>query len=781
MSFGLEYVPTPMSNRFARWARHAVQWRSFALPVLSLLAVWVAVLYRRAFAVGVLSDGWVLLEIGSQGFRKAPFVLLSYHTIPVTNLLMAVLWKMFGTAERWYQLANLAGFVLVGWLLYLLGCSLFRQARIGLIASLLFLANSSFYEIPFWPTVGNFQSLAAALYLAGVFALHRAFRSPRPWPWVVLFSLCGVAAFFTYEPAVSLLGVGLFYALVIPDEALSWRQRSRRVLTVLIPSLPAFAVVLGSKLYTSLHGYQAMLLPGDWASLKLRVYMLVRACVATFSLVGADNKIYKLLTFGIAPPGGGPLFNALFLVWVLILAVGGALLFWKSRSGAVRFLLLWFAGHMVVIAIASGVVSRHFYLAALPAALLSSWLLWRAADALAFRIARSGSPLPQPYIAAVLAFLAFTLLAINAKTDLDTAGTIHKQASQASQQVASLVQQRLAQSPTTTPKVVLVNMPAMIHKDGIGAYSFVNGLHQLLNLTTGGRILAPELYYTYASFSDGKFASASRPISLSELAARVQDPGTLVLTFDARTQNVTAAHRANWRIPDRYDSGSAPYLEWQAGSWPWLWVYAGQPLELPLAAPAASPWVGVKFLHNSTTSFSMTAGSRPVFEVRRQQIATPRWPSAAFPVPPQDGGLLTSLTVQPVSDVWLAGVWSFSPPSVYTPEVAPFLSWGLLSDPAFTVQEPLDLPLAPPACPDRSCPIRLEYLAEKGREFSVAIAGGPAQEFGFADLNASEWRTVDLAADPGRLAVVRFEPRGTAPVLVRLLAWPPQASQPILK
>jgi hypothetical protein len=317
-----------MSNRLARWARHAVQWRSFALPVLSLLAVWVAVLYRRAFAVGVLSDGWVLLEIGSRGFRKAPFVLLSYHTIPVTNLLMAVLWKLFGTTERWYQLANLAGFVLVGWLLYLLGCSLFRQARIGLLASLLFLANSSFYEIPFWPTVGNFQSLAALLYLAGVFAVHRAFHSSRPGPWVVLYSLCGLAAFFTYEPAVSLLGVGLFYALLVPaseGEALSWRQRSRRVLTVLIPSLPAFAVVLGSKLYTSLHGYQAMMLPGDWASLKLRVYMLVRGCIATFSLLGADYKLYKLLTFGIAPPGGSPLFTALFLVWLLILAAGGAM------------------------------------------------------------------------------------------------------------------------------------------------------------------------------------------------------------------------------------------------------------------------------------------------------------------------------------------------------------------------------------------------------------------------------------------------------------------------
>jgi hypothetical protein len=753
-----------MSNRLARWARDAVQWRCFALPVLSLLSLWVAVLYRRAFAVGVLSDGWVLLEIGSRGFRKAPFVLLSYHTIPVTNLLMTVLWKLFGPAERWYQLANLAGFILVGWLVYLLGCSLFRQPRIGLLASLLFLANSSFYEIPFWPTVGNFQSLAAMLYLAGIFAVHRAFRSSRPWRWVVLYSLCGLAAFFTYEPAVSLLGVGLFYALFVPDtEGLSWR---RRALTVLIPSLPAIAVVLGSKLYTSLHGYQAMMLPTDWASLKLRLYMLVRGCIATFSLMGADYKLYKILTFGISPPGGSPQFVALLLVWFLILAIGGALLFWKSRSGIIRFLLLWFVGHMVVVATASGVVSRHFYLAALPASLLSAWLLWRAAEAVAARV---GSPLPQPYVAAFLAFLAFALLAVNAKTDLDTAGTIHKQASLATQQVITLVQQRLAQSPGSLPKVALVNMPAILGKDGIGAYAFVNGLHQILDLTTDGRITAPELYYTYAPFRDGKFANGSRPISLGELAAKVQDPGTLVLTFDGRTQNVTVAHRVSWRIPDRYDAGSAPYLEWQAGAWPWMQVQAGQPLELPLMAPASSPWVGIKFLHNAETRFSVTAGSRPAFEVLPQQ-GTPSWPSAAFPVPPQSESPV-SLAVQPESDVWLAGVWSFSPPSVYTPEMAPFLSWGLLSTPAFTVQAPLDLPLAPPACPDGSCPVRLEYLAEKGRDFSVAVAGGPAQELGFADLKLPEWRTLDLAADPSGVAVVRFVPSGTAPVLIRLLAW----------
>jgi len=761
----------------------ALLWGPYAFPVLVLLAVYVAVLYWRAFAVGVLSDGWVLLEIGSQGFRKAPSVLLSYHTIPVTNLLMAALWKLFGLTERGYQLTNLAELVLVGWLLYLLGCALFRQPRVGLLASLLFLANSSFYEVPFWPTVGNFQSLAALLYLVGVFAVHRAFHSSRPWPWLLLFSLCGLAAFFTYEPAISVLGVGLLYAALVPTQegqAPSWRQRIRPVLTVLAASAPALAVVLGSKLYTSSRGYQTMFLPADWWSLKFRIFLIVRGCVAIFSLVGADHKLFKLLTFGLTPPPGSVLHIILVLLWCLLLAGGAALLLWKSRSGNVRFLTLWFVAHLVTVAAAIPTVSRHFYLAALPASLLLAWVIWRGADAAASGIARwntsPGWSMPEPQIAAIVALVALALLAINAKTDLDTAGTLHKQATEASRQVVALVQQRLAQNPGSPPRVALVNMPASLAKDGMGAYAFVNGLHPLLKLSTRGRITNPDLFYTYALVADGKFANASLPISVGELAKRVGDPTSLVLMFDARTRTVAAANRANWRIPTRYDSGSAPYLEWEYGGWPWFRIYAGQPLELPLATPTNSPWVALKFLHSSATSFSVTVGSQPGFEVRPRRIAIPHWPTTAFPLTHDDG--VVSVAIRPDSEIWLAGIWSFSPPAAYTPEVAPFLTWILSPVPAFAVEEPLDLPLAPPACPDRLCPIRLEYWAERGRNFSVAIGNGPARELEFSSLDKPEWRSVALEADPGRPAVVRIAPRGTAPILVHLLSWPPESTAP---
>jgi len=491
----------------------------------------------------------VLLEIGSRGFRQAPFVLLSYHTIPVTNLFMAALWKLFGLADRWYQVVNLAELVLVGWLIYLLGCALFRQARVGLLAALLLLANSSFYEVPFWPTVGNFQSLAALLYLGAIFALLRR--------RTLLFSLCALAAFFTYEPAVSVLGVGLLYAAVDPSataEGLSWRQRCRRMLTVLGWSLPALAVILGSKLYTSALGYHAAFLPHDWHGLKFRVYLLVRGCIAIFSLRGADFKLYQFLTFGLVPPGGSPLEIALVVAWVVGLAIGGALFVWKTRSAAARFVALWFAAHMLTVAAATDIVSRHFYLGALPASLLAAWLIWSAGDRIAaWLVRRPDFPalgMAESQTATVLVFLLLLLLAAESSTDFNVAATLHRDATRATRQVVAAVRGRLAAEPAATPKVALVNMPAIVAQDGIGAFAFVNGLHPLLRLSTHGRVSQPELFCICARFVEGRHANGSRPITLDELERRVRDPQSLVLIFDGPTRTVRQANRNTWRRSD---------------------------------------------------------------------------------------------------------------------------------------------------------------------------------------------------------------------------------------
>ncbi|HEV7785312.1 MAG TPA: hypothetical protein VGQ28_08245, partial [Thermoanaerobaculia bacterium] len=355
----------------------------YALPVLALLAVWVLALYRPALTLGVLSDGWVLLEIGSRGLLRAPFVLLSYHTIPVTHLFNAMLWKLFHLHETAYQLANLFEMGLVGWLIYLLGTPLFKRPRVALLAALLFLANSSFYEVSCWSVVGNFQSLAAIFYLGGIFAVHRAVRSPRPAGWAALFALCVLLAFFTYEPAVSLLPVGLLQAVLIPAQEGTgdWTAGSliRRLRPFVLPALAVALVVGASKALTSATGHHAMFLPRTLDELKLRIFLLVRGCIAIFTLRGSDSKLYSILSFGSTPGAGTILHKLLVGCWALGLAATAALLMARSRVPAVRFLVAWFAVHMLIVSAATGVVSRMFYLGAIPAALLSSWLLWRGA------------------------------------------------------------------------------------------------------------------------------------------------------------------------------------------------------------------------------------------------------------------------------------------------------------------------------------------------------------------------------------------------------------------
>jgi hypothetical protein len=757
------------------------RWNACALPILLLLGVYTGFLYRRAVGIGVLSDGWYLLEIGSHGLLEASKVTLSYHTIPVANLLFAVLWKTFGLWERGYQLANLAEMTLLGWLIYLLGCTLFRQPRIALLASLLFLANSSFYEVPFWPVVGNFQSLAAFFYVGGIFAVHQAFRSRRPWGWLALFDLCVLAGFFTYEPALSLLFVGFAYAAVWPagdgPEA-AWRRRLRRLGFVALAALPVLALIIASKAYAVSTGHTAMFLPTSLWDLRFRLHLLVRACIGIFTLRGSDPAIYYLFTFRRIPSFPSPLYHAFLGGWLLVLAALAILLVLKARP-AVRFLTLWTAIHLTVVSAATAIVSRHFYLAAVPAALLLAWALWSGADRAAAALERVGVPsalhMTAAQTATVLVLIAALLLLSGAKNDLNAAAEIYKVASKATRQVLERVQARLPELPAR-PRIALVNMPAGLLGDGVSAFSFVNGLHQMLFLSTQGRIQISDvqLFYTYDQPQPGKYANGSQPIGLGELSAVVRDPGSLVLMFDRASRTVREVTRAGWQAPSRYTSESAPYLEWQSGAWPWLRVYAGLPLELPLTPDGGGSWAAVKYLRNPVTTFSVQAGATRLLEVRPEPVSAPFWPIAVFPLPKG----VTAVTLDPVSEVWIGGLSSFAPPAEYTPESAPFLDWMERPEPAFIVYAPMRLPLSTRACQRRPCRVELKFLAEPGRDFSIAIEAGRPRTFGFSGIPPA-WQSARLELEEGTVpegaseVAVQITPIGGAPALVRSLAWRP--------
>ncbi len=741
----------------------------FGLPALLLFALFTAILYRRAFASGLIGDSWVLLEIGRRGITKAPFVLLSYHFIPVANLFVALLWKLFRLHEAAYQALNLLELAVVAWLAARLGRGLFAEARVGLLAGLLFLANSSFYDVPLWPVVGNFHSLAAMFYLAALFAL----RTESPARRNGLFALFTLLGFFTYEPTLSVLAVGALYVFFAPfagEGTADWRAGLSRVRALLPALLGVPAVVLASKIWASRHGSVPFFVPHDLQALTIRGFLLVRACLGLFSLRGADPALYAIFSFGSFVPIGGRAFLTLVAAWLLAL---GALAAWLLVKGspAVRFLTAWLTLHLLMVAAGIEMVSRHYYLAALPASLLASRALWRGAEgAVAFLVRRSLLPapgLPTAHAGTFLLLLPLTLLMTGAWTDLDAAAAVHREATAASRAVTALVARCLAADPA--PRIVTVNLPTILVRDGMAAFTFGSGLNEQLRLVFDDRLRKPLYTHTYSTGAQGAFAGASQEITFSRLGSLIRQPGNLVLRFDPWSRRVVEADQPSWTVPRAYLRDTAPLLEWQEGEWPWLRLAAGSPLELPLAVPPEGGWIALRYLHGPETSFAVTAGDAgdagetPALAVDAK-AGPADWPVALFPISPSSGTAAPlTLRLSPRSEVWLAGVWSFSPPAAYTPETAPFLPWNLRPFAAFSLTEPIRLPLAAASSGASSVVIRLEVLAEPGRGFSLALGDAPAQSFDFSPLAPPEWRTLDVPAPPGTAGGPAPHPSGAAP------------------
>jgi hypothetical protein len=323
----------------------------------------------------------------------------------------------------------------------------------------------------------------------------------------------------------------------------------------------------------------------------------------------------------------------------------------------------------------------------------------------------------------------------------------------------------------------MVNMPAILVRDGMAAFTFGNGLPEQLRLAFGDRLRLPLLTHTYSTGAQGSFAGTSREVTLRQLAALIQEPGDLVLRFDPGSRRVVEAERTAWILPRAYLRETAPILEWQEGEWPWLRLAAGSPLELPLAAPPEGGWIALRYLRRPETRFSLAAGTTAgAGETSLLAIEPPggpaAWTVALLPAPVTPGTAVPlSLRLRPGSEVWLAGLWSFAPPADYTPETAPFLAWNFRPFAAFSLAAPIRLPLAAPAAGTPAGAIRLEVLAQPGRSFALALGDGPARSFDFSTLAVPEWRTLDLPAPPGRPAVLRLVPRGPLPVVVKRLSW----------
>lgn len=775
--------------------RRVLTWQSGSVPVLALLAVTTVLLYWRALSCGIISDGWVVLAIGSQGPLEAMKVRLSYHIIPVTFLFTSILWKLFGLWEPGYQITNLAQLGISAWMLYLLGLRLFGRVRIALLAALLLVANASFYEVTFWPVIGNFQILAGLLQLGGIMAALRAAESPGPagrWGWSALFAALALAAFFTYEPAISLLAAGPLAAALLSPGGVGisggfswlpwrdWRERIRRALPVLTAAVLAFLPMVIAKILAEKSGETAMFFPESLDAVRIRIQFLTRACIAMFTLRGNETTVAGIFHLGLGPRAyGSPEYHMVLGFWAALFGALTLLAIFRVRHPAVIFLTFWFWIHVTTLSIATIMESRQYYLAALPAMLLLAWGISRAADAIAARAqdwagASNGGAPRAAALSASAAFLIFGLLAAGGKSDIDTVAAVFRDATLDARRVVEITRERIAEGATPR-SIALLDMPGHRVRQGISIYPFINGLHEMLLLTLADAVPRNNihLYSLQPAEQGGQFASATRPISLPELGRLVRDPSCLVLRYDEVMGTVAEMSRAALKVPREYTAEAAPLLPWREGSWPWLLQRAGEPLEMPLTLPAPETWGAVKFLRpDKPLRFDLVEEEATRLQVRSPRVQTPYWPVVAFPIEDDDGE--TVLTLRPETEVWLAGLWTFAPPARYTPESTPFLDWIAGAQPSFVVQEAMRLPVEAEDCPRDPCRIRVGYAAEPGRELTVSVEGGERRELTILPGEAPGWRTVLLAIPSGGAgredtAVVRIEPRGSLPALLNLI------------
>jgi hypothetical protein len=518
----------PLSLRFTRPVP--------AAALVAAQALLVAVLYRRSLSVGFLSDAYYLLGHVSRGFLHALIWDRSYHYTPVTNAFLALLWQLFGLKAAAFQAVSLLQYALNGWLLLRLGERLLGDRAGALLGSLLFLASSAHYEVTCWPINGNLHNLAASLYLAGLLVLLRGVRAARPGRWGALFGLVVLAAVFTYEPTVTLVPVGAcLVALLKAGEAgislRAWlaRRTSLAQLARLVgPAAAAGLLGAGVRAGFVLAGMPATNAPAEY---WFQAYLLVRAVLALFTLTGPDPLLYRLFSLGLESHLGGEVMRALLWGWVVLLV--GLLLaaLALDRRPAVRFLLAWLAIHLLAFHAATGLVSRHFLIPGLAACLLLALGLKRAGEAASHLLARLRRRPPSPALAGGIALALATGLAAHSAFYVRRAIAVHLEATAASRRVTAAIADGLAARPPAR-RLLLLNMDAMLSRQGLAAFAFDNGLHQQVELHFPGRFGRVELAFTEEPEPGGHWANGSVWMGTRGVERRIVDPRWVVVRFE---------------------------------------------------------------------------------------------------------------------------------------------------------------------------------------------------------------------------------------------------------
>jgi hypothetical protein len=749
----------PASNRSAQanssdpraWlARHAD-----TLWVYLGQLVFVGVLYAPVLGFHFMADAWNRLEQAQHGFFNALLMPVGAHYRPVANVFCSLQWGLFGANPTAWAVAHLALLAALGTALQRLGTRLLGSAPLAFLASLVFLSNASFHEVSMWPVTGGVLLLAGLLVVLALLAtaslveqgpsLTHASRSAwRLAAWVS-------AAYFTDHgtlPVLFLIALWLVWARLRAHDlgplALGRLLGQRAEVAFLSRALLPLGVVLVAASIAHLY------LDGPAPAGPNRAYWLVRGLLSVFSLHGSHDWLHALLTFGANSALDSAITARCIAGWLLVGLVG-ALLALRKGSLGVGLLALWLVLQAAYVGASQVFVPRQALLLALPAALLTL----HAVAALGRRLAA-----PGPF---GLAAFATLLLVAGAQRDIAQGLRAYAAASLANRVLVDVLR---AEFPLRAPgnNVTLVNLPAALIESGIGAHAFGHGVDSLVRLSLPGHTVELQKRSVKTVTPAGHFAGGSTPMGLAELRAQLADPGHLVVLHDQASRLPRVLTSTSLPTPDSYTASSAPYLDWQAGAWPWLSVLPSQPFDLPLRSDGGRRFGALRYLARPTTQLLVKVAGQDVARVEPDSARGERWAVMTFPMPASAAAEGEAVvTLDSASGLLFAHLFSFAPPASYTPASAQFLPWTAGAPNYTVIEHETVLPLDRGQCV-QSCALRVDLLAERGRDVSVSLgAEGQALPLSFEAESVPSWKAYRVPL-----------PDGSAPIALHLRRTGPQ-------
>jgi hypothetical protein len=202
---------------------------------------------------------------------------------------------------------------------------------------------------------------------------------------------------------------------------------------------------------------------------------------------------------------------------------------WRSRSLAEPLLLLWLLLQLGLTAVSIPVVSRHTYLAAVPAVLLTASALRAVGQRLA----------PRVRAPALGRLLLFAPMVLGSLVLLGGAGVDRRRALDAGLEASRVTRQasvdiRAALQDRRGPVVLtLVDLPNTMFSADMSAYAFTNGAAEMVRIVSGRSDVTADLRYTPAR--RGNVANGSKPLLPADLGSSASDAARIVLLYDPQT------------------------------------------------------------------------------------------------------------------------------------------------------------------------------------------------------------------------------------------------------